>query len=110
MAAAPQNVRSSASDTIPFLMAFAAGVAAILIFSAGGAHQFLAELLLVVIMLAYGAWHVVRGDYTGRGDKLGDHLYYLGFLLTLTGLLIALISFNLSDNLTSNLVRTFGIA
>lgn len=115
MAAAPKIARSSPAGTIdkPFVLAFIAGAIVIAFFRRGFTDFALigAELILLAIMLSYIAWHrwgTLR--YQGREDKLGDHVYYLGFLLTLTSLLLALFYFSQSENPTEGLVRTFGFA
>ena len=59
-------------------------------------------------MAAYTFWnHFVERHYTGHEDKLGDYIYYLGFLFIVTCLFVALT--DVSSSTTEVLVRHFGL-
>jgi hypothetical protein len=62
----------------------------------------------LVLMLAYAALEYFRAE--APTDELGDRLYYLGFLLTLTSLGYSLWKFEGSSNDVAVILSNFGIA
>jgi ABC-type transporter Mla subunit MlaD len=94
----------------PFVAAFVIGVCLVAFFYFHRQYQLLPEVSLLVVMIAYAIIHIASSTYEGREDKLGDNLYYLGFLFTISSLMSALIAFSASGVDVSNLVQSFGIA
>jgi len=72
--------------------------------------QLYVTLFPVSIMFAYLGGIIYRDRLRVREDVIGDNLYYLGFLFTLTSLSCALYSFSTGDNSTKDIISNFGIA
>src|SRR5579885_1860728 len=94
-----------------FVGAFIAGAFAILALHRLYGPRLAAELVPVGLMVLYGSAQWWKESYQGHEDRLGDNVYYLGFLFTLTSLLVSLLTLNASNaKLSSILVYSFGIA
>lgn len=64
----------------------------------------------VVLMLVYAAIAWGSKRFRLREDRVGDNLYYLGFLYTLVSLAHALVQFNMGASDVELIISNFGIA
>src|SRR5579883_1022258 len=94
-----------------FLAVLGAGAAAIVFLHGLYGPRLAAELVPVGLMVVYGAVQQSSGTYKGHEDRLGDNVYYLGFLFTLISLLVSLLMLRPNDSSVSSiLVYSFGVA
>lgn len=99
-----------ARQPLIFFLAVAAGAASIYALGVVVHAGFWTEAAPVFLMALYGFGSYAAGAYENRLDRLGDNVYYLGFLFTLVSLVISLTNFSANEALTSILVRSFGVA
>jgi methyl-accepting chemotaxis protein len=95
---------------VPFIAIFLLGVAAIALLDQLYGANLLTEAVPVCLMVAYGLMQWSGGQYQNQEDRLGDNIYYLGFLFTLVSLMLSLLALQRGSILSSVLVRNFGIA
>lgn len=93
-----------------FFLLFAIGAVAIWTLKALGLHQGLVTVVPVALMLTYAGIAWVTKRYRIREDKVGDNIYYLGFLYTLVSLSYALYAFRPDGSGTADIITNFGIA
>jgi len=89
---------------------FTAGAAAIWLLKLFGLGQLTVTAVPVALMLAYAGIAYVTKRYRIREDRIGDNIYYLGFLFTLVSLAYALWSFTTGETATETIITNFGIA
>jgi len=106
----PASAVSQGSLDRGFLLVLILGGIAIVIADEIYRSSVYAEIAPVLLMLAYASCCRWFGTYSGREDRLGDNLYYLGFLFTLFSLSMSLMLFNRDQQIGEVLVRNFGIA
>jgi uncharacterized phage infection (PIP) family protein YhgE len=94
----------------PFIAIFLLGAAAIALLDQLYGANLLTEAVPVGLMVVYGLVQWSGGQYEYQEDRLGDNIYYLGFLFTLVSLMISLLALQQGSILSSVLVRNFGIA
>jgi methyl-accepting chemotaxis protein len=94
----------------PFIAIFLFGAAAIALLDRLYGATLLTEAVPVCLMVLYGWTQWSGGQYENQEDRLGDNIYYLGFLFTLVSLMISLLALQRGSILSSVLVRNFGIA
>ena len=76
----------------------------------GSLKMTLAIVLPLGVMLAYGAIVLNKGRNVAPYDVLGDSIYYLGFLMTLFALVLALLAAGTSDQAFNKVLPQFAIA
>ncbi len=94
----------------PFIAMFLLGVAAIALLDRLYGANLLTEAVPVCLMALYGLIQWSGGQYEHQEDRLGDNIYYLGFLFTLVSLMVSLLAFQQGSIQSPVLVRNFGIA
>ena len=112
MSRTPVQWWSPERDRAWFFILFAIGVFSILTMKA--IFKFESQALITVVpctyMLLYAALMWDFDEWHPRPDAIGDNLYYLGFLYTLTSLAHSLYRFSASETDTEIIVTNFGIA
>lgn len=101
---------SPEKDRAWFFVLFAVGVVSILTMKAIFESQFLITAVPCAYMLLYAAVMWNFDEWHPKPDAVGDNLYYLGFLYTLTSLAHSLYRFSASETDTEIIVTNFGIA
>lgn len=101
---------SDVPDQWLFFGCFGLGAVAIWVLKALGIGQYVVTAVPVCLMIAYAAIAIVTKRYKIRADKIGDNIYYLGFLFTLVSLAYALWSFTAAASATETIITNFGIA
>ncbi len=101
---------SDVPDQWLFFGCFGLGAVAIWILKALGIGQYVVTAVPVCLMIAYAAIAIITKRYRIRADKIGDNIYYLGFLFTLVSLAYALWSFTAAASATETIITNFGIA
>ncbi|PJI42429.1 hypothetical protein [Ferrovibrio sp.] len=84
------NPLNDIPDQALFFGLFAVGGLAIWFMKMAGFHQYVVTAFPVAIMFGYAGVALVTKRYRIREDKIGDNIYYLGFLYTLVSLAYAL--------------------
>src|SRR5260221_10518894 len=97
-------------DHYAFFVALVVGGAGIALFKEAGMSQISTTAFPVVIMAAYAGIAYVTKRFRLRADRVGENLYYLGFLYTLISLAISLIQFETSPDVTHEIITNFGVA
>src|SRR6516164_7490257 len=87
----------------------AVGAAFIIAAKLFGVAALLVTFVPVAIMVAYALVITLSRSLRLRDDQLGDNLYYMGFLFTLTSLGVSLYQFSAS-HAAEEIVQNFGIA
>jgi hypothetical protein len=100
---------SSGTSAIVFALFVAVGAAYIILAKLEGMAQIFVTFVPVAIMIAYAALIWLARGLRLRDDQVGDNLYYMGFLFTLTSLGVSLYQFNASGA-AEEIVKNFGIA
>lgn len=105
---------SSLFDKFVFSVAFFGGIAAIFGIKYLGFHQIWASLVSVGVMIVYVALVWASKRLRVREDHIGDNVYYLGFLFTLTSLGYALWALGgdggINEASIQSVIANFGIA
>lgn len=107
-----RNRLSNAPDQALFFGFFIVGAASIVVFRLRAVSEYVVILVPVGLMFVYAgiAWASKR--FRAREDRVGDNLYYLGFLFTLVSLSFTLWQFN-SISSSGNIdfvISNFGVA
>lgn len=97
-------------DQILFFLLFFTGGAAIWALKLLHFSQFVVTIVPVGLMAFYAALALVTKHYRIREDKVGDNLYYLGFLYTLVSLSYALWIYDPEGSGATDIITNFGIA
>ncbi|MDJ0390086.1 hypothetical protein QMO56_18410 [Roseomonas sp. E05] len=98
-----------AGDSVLFFGFTLLGAAVIATLKFLGVNGLIVACLAVSAMLAYGLLALFRADVRMRPDKLGDNVYYMGFIFTLTSMSVALVALQLGADVSS-LIGSFGIS
>lgn len=94
---------SDVKDHYFFGGVFLAGIIVILVFRLWlNLDAIFVSTALVFLLLAYAAAISLTKKYQLREDKSADNLYFLGFLFTVTALIISLVKFSQSENGATN--------
>ena len=109
-ALARKDRASSTLDQVAFFGAFILGAGSVLGLKILEMPQVAvtgAPVLLMFIYLGYVLWtrHFALGD-----DRIGDNLYYLGFLFTLVSIAASLYEFTTTENAANRIIVNFGVA
>ncbi len=94
-----------------FMIAALIGAAGIIILKLLDMSQFFVTACPISIMLVYACYHYIK--HQSQLSKVGDNLYYLGFLYTLVSLAMSLFEFSSSDEAVETIapiITNFGIA
>ena len=97
-------------DQVLFFVLFAIGAASIWILKSFGLSQFIVTAVPVGLMVFYAAVALITKRYRIREDRVGDNIYYLGFLYTLTSLAHALYIYDPEGTGATSIITNFGIA
>lgn len=97
-------------DQALFFLLFFVGAIAIWVLKAVGLHQAFVTAVPVALMAAYAGIAWITKRFRIREDKVGDNIYYLGFLYTLVSLSYALFAFRPDGSGTADIITNFGIA
>ena len=100
---------SAAVSAVAFMLFVAVGAAYIIAGKLFGVAALLVTFVPVAIMVAYALVITLSRSLRLRDDQLGDNLYYMGFLFTLTSLGVSLYQFSAS-HAAEEIVQNFGIA
>lgn len=100
---------STAMSAIVFMAFVAVGCAYIIAAKLFGVAALFVTFVPVAIMVAYALLQSLSRSLYLRDDQLGDNLYYMGFLFTLTSLGVSLYQFSAS-RAAEEIVQNFGIA
>lgn len=115
MAGTPLPKRRSASslrsraDSFLFIGFSLIGFISILILKQLGVVPELVSIIAVLAMVFYAVISYFRSDIRLRPDKLGDNIYYMGFVFTLASMASALRSLQSGTDI-SDLIGSFGVA
>lgn len=104
------NPLNDIPDQYLFFGLFAVGGLAIWFMKSAGLHQYVVTAVPVAIMVGYAVIALTTERYRIREDKIGDNIYYLGFLYTLVSLAYALYAFNERAAGAADIITNFGIA
>ena len=102
--------RVDLQDQYLFFALFVIGAASIWILKSWGVSQFWVEALPMSLMALYALIALYTKHYRIREDRVGDNIYYLGFLYTLTSLANALYAFDAEGSGATAIITNFGIA
>jgi methyl-accepting chemotaxis protein len=100
---------SAAMSAVAFILFVAVGSAYIILAKLFGVAALFVTFVPVAIMVAYALVITLSRSLRMRDDQLGDNLYYMGFLFTLTSLGVSLYQFSAS-RAAEEIVQNFGIA
>lgn len=103
-----RNPLAGHQDQILFFFLFILGSAGIWFAKTEFSDPFLATAFPLVLMTLYAVVALATKRYRLREDRVGDNVYYLGFLFTLVSLSHALYKFSSGD--PANIITNFGIA
>jgi hypothetical protein len=112
----PVNAESTPSfasahlDKVFFAGAALLGAVSILAVDLADGSKWVAVGICVAMMVGYLVGALLSPGLRLRPDQVGDNLYYLGLLFTLTSLGVALIRFASTEEATTAILRNFGIA
>jgi hypothetical protein len=95
-----------------FALFFFIGIVSIVIpsFTSLNVHLYFAILLPVIVMIIYMIIVFRKAKGVLANDQIGDSVYYLGFLLTLVALILALLYAANTDDTLKVILPKFGIA
>lgn len=105
-----RNPLNDIPDQWMFFTFFAVGGTAICTLKSIGYSQFIVTAVPLSLMFLYAAVALVTKRYRVREDRVGDNMYYLGFLYTLVSLAYALWAFTSDGAATETIITNFGIA
>jgi hypothetical protein len=105
-----RNPLADVPDQALFFTMFGIGAAAIWFLKARGLSQFTVTTVPVALMVLYAAIALITKRYRLREDKVGDNIYYLGFLYTLTSLAYAMYVYRPDGSGAADIITNFGIA
>lgn len=109
-ALARKDRASSTLDQIAFFGAFILGTSAILGLKALEMPQVVVTSVPVLLMFVYLGYILWTRYFSLGDDRIGDNLYYLGFLFTLVSIAASLYEFTTTENAASRIIVNFGIA
>jgi hypothetical protein len=105
-----RNPLNDIPDQHLFVGLFAVGALSIFTLKAMGFPQWLVTLAPCFLMGVYAIVALATKRYRIREDKIGDNIYYLGFLFTLVSLAYALWKYDPGGAGASDIITNFGIA
>lgn len=105
-----KDLLSDRFDQILFFGFAVAGAVAIWTMKWLGFSQTLVTAVPVLLMFLYAGLAVATKRYRLREDRIGDNVYYLGFLFTLVSLAYALHVYDPSGGGATAIITNFGIA
>lgn len=108
-----RNPLADYQDQILFFGLFLVGAIAIISLKYFGFNQIIVTAFPICLMFLYAGIALVTRQYRLREDRVGDNLYYLGFLYTLTSLAYALATYatyNSDGSGAKVIIGNFGIA
>jgi len=97
-------------DQYLFFILFLIGSVSICTLKILGFDQFTVTAVPTGLMAVYALFALVTKRYRIREDKIGDNIYYLGFLFTLVSLAYALYIFRSDGGGAESIITSFGIA
>lgn len=97
-ALARKDRASSTLDQIAFFSAFVLGTGAVLGLKYLHMSQVIVTSVPVALMFVYLGYVLWTRHFALGDDRIGDNLYYLGFLFTLVSIAASLYEFTTSDN------------
>jgi hypothetical protein len=104
------KTRIDLEDQFLFFALFGIGAAAIWSLKLLGYSQWTVTAIPVSLMFLYAGMAFATRRYRLREDRVGDNIYYLGFLYTLTSLSYALYVYDPSGAGATEIITNFGIA
>jgi hypothetical protein len=105
-----RNPMADYQDQAMFFGSFVVGAGAILGMKYLGFNQFAVTAVPVALMVIYALVAIKTKRFRLREDRVGDNIYYLGFLFTLTSLACALYVYNPDGDGVTAIITNFGIA
>ena len=104
------NPLTDYQDQAMFFGSFLVGAGAILAMKWLGFSQFAVTTVPVALMIVYALVAIKTKRFRLREDRVGDNIYYLGFLFTLTSLACALYTYDPNGDGVTAIITNFGIA
>ena len=105
-----RNPLADTQDQFLFFGLFLIGAAAIWVMKTGGFDQIEVTAVPVGLMVFYAIIVFITKRYRLREDRVGDNIYYLGFLYTLVSLSYALYAYDPTGAGAADIITNFGIA
>jgi len=105
-----RNLLNDKQDQFLFFGMFILGMVAILTLKGLGYSQITVTCFPVSLMILYGGIAWATKQYRIREDRVGDNIYYLGFLYTLISLAYALYAYQADGSGVEIILTNFGIA
>lgn len=105
-----RNPLSDVQDQILFFSLFSIGTIGILSLKFIGVSQILITAFPICLMIFYAVAAFITNRYRIREDRVGENLYYLGFLFTLVSLAYALSVYDPQGSGAEVIITNFGIA
>lgn len=106
-----RNPTSDVLDQALFFILFAIGAASIwTLKDIGRLSELEVTAVPVSLMLLYAIISLITKRFRMREDKVGENIYYLGFLYTLTSLAYALHAYNPNGSGATAIITGFGVA
>ena len=105
-----RNPFTDNQDQILFFGLFMIGTIGILTLKMLDFGQITITILPICLMIIYTGIALVTKRYRLREDRVGDNIYYLGFLYTLVSLAYALFAYKAGGSAVEDIITNFGIA
>lgn len=105
-----RNPLADIGDQVIFFGLFLFGALGILFLKTLGFNQIIVTVFPLGLMSVYSAIALITKRYRLREDRVGDNVYYLGFLFTLVSLAYALHATQGDGSAVGDILRNFGIA
>ncbi len=105
-----RNPLSDYYDQILFFVLFVLGSVGIWTLKRLNFSQIAVTSFPLSLMILYAAIAIITKRFRLREDRVGDNIYYLGFLYTLTSLAYALYVYNPDGSGATDIITNFGIA
>lgn len=105
-----RNPITDYQDQAMFFGSFVVGAGSILTLKWLGFNQFVVTAVPVALMILYALVAIKTKCFRLREDRVGDNIYYLGFLFTLTSLASALYVYDPNGDGVTAIITNFGIA
>lgn len=109
-ALARKDRASSTLDQVAFFGAFILGAGAVLGLKYLHMSQVIVTAVPVALMFVYLGYVLWTRHFALGDDRIGDNLYYLGFLFTLVSIAASLYEFTTRDDAANRIIVNFGIA
>lgn len=105
-----RNLLEDVPDQALFFGAFIIGAFSIISLKVASVDQRIVTSLPIGLMAIYAAIAVYTKRYRIREDRVGDNLYYLGFLFTLVSLAYSLWAYTSELSAIQTIIDSFGVA